>query len=139
MILDTVNVFEGLLEDLYVRAFVFLSMPMRAFLVAQINFFFMDSLSFEEIACNDKAVGDRVDWLTEGSDVTLVYFNGKVIEVIMASPANYQVVETEPSKKGHTKPATLSCGAVINVPGFVEQGTMIRVDVDKGEYLERVK
>jgi elongation factor P len=117
---------------------------LRYILAAQINFFFMDSLTFEEVACDDKVVGDRVDWLTEGSEVTLIYFNDKVIEVMVPSPANYEVVETEPNVKGntaqgHTKPATLSCGAVINVPGFVEQGAMIRVDVDKGEYMERVK
>jgi hypothetical protein len=38
----------------------------------------------------------------------------------------------------HTKPATLSCGAVTNVPGFVEHGSMIKVDVEKRVYMERV-
>jgi elongation factor P len=73
----------------------------------------------------------------------LVNFKDKVMEVLVPSPAIYEVVETEPNVKGntaqgHTKPATLSCGAVINVPGFVEQGSMIKVDVDKGAYMERV-
>jgi elongation factor P len=103
----------------------------------------MDSETFEEIACDDKTVGDRADWLTEGCEVTLVNFKDKVMEVLVPSPAIYEVVETEPNVKGntaqgHTKPATLSCGAVINVPGFVEQGSMIKVDVDKGAYMERV-
>jgi elongation factor P len=104
----------------------------------------MDSLTFEEIACDENIVGDRAVWLTEGSEVTLIYFKGKIIEVQVPSPAVYEVVETEPNVKGntaqgHTKPATLSCGAVINVPGFLERGQSIRVDTDKGEYMERVK
>jgi elongation factor P len=102
----------------------------------------MDSETFEEIACDKKTVGDRAVWLTEGSEVTLVGFKGKIMEIIVPSPAVYEVVETEPNMKGNssplTKPATLSCGAVISVPGFVEQGSMIRVDVEKGIYMERV-
>jgi elongation factor P len=101
----------------------------------------MDSETFEEIACDKKTVGDRAEWLTEGSQVTLVDFKGKIFEVIVSSPAVYEVVETEPNMKGNTpltKPATLSCGAVISVPGFVEQGSMIKVDVEKGAYMERV-
>jgi elongation factor P len=101
----------------------------------------MDSETFEEIACDKKSVGERAVWLTEGSEVTMVGFKGKILEIIVPSPAVYEVVETEPNMKGNTpltKPATLSCGAVISVPGFVEQGSMIRVDVEKGTYLERV-
>jgi elongation factor P len=54
----------------------------------------------------------------------------------------YEVVETEPTLKGstvnaHTKPATLPAGAVVTIPGFIEQGSMIKVDTAKGEYLER--
>jgi elongation factor P len=114
------------------------------FLDTQINFFFMDSETFEEIACSDKIVGDRVDWLVEGSEVTLIYFNDKVIEVMVPSPAVYEIVTCDPNVKGNsaqgvTKPATLSCGAVINVPGFVDQGSFIKVDTDKGEYMERMK
>lgn len=104
----------------------------------------MDSITFEELAADENVVGDRAVWLTEGSEVTLVDFKGKIIEVLVPSPGEYEVVETEPNVKGntaqgHTKPATLSCGAVINVPGFVEQGQVIRVDVDKGAYMERVQ
>jgi elongation factor P len=141
---DAVNVYEPL-EDLCACISVLTHAPyVHSLLDTQINFFFMDSETFEEINCSDKVVGDREVWLTEGSEVTLVYFNDKVIEVIVPSPAVYEVTMTEPNVKGntaqgHTKPATLSCGATISVPGFVEQGSMIKVDVDKGEYMERMK
>ena len=104
----------------------------------------MDAETFEEMAVDAKIVDDRAKWITEGATVDLVQFKDQIIEVVVQSPSVYEVVETEPNVKGntaqgYTKPATLSCGAVVNVPGFIEQGEMIRVDTDKGEYLERVK
>mmetsp|Transcript_6500 Transcript_6500/g.8443 ORF Transcript_6500/g.8443 Transcript_6500/m.8443 type:complete len:221 (+) Transcript_6500:117-779(+) len=106
-------------------------------------FFFMNSETFEEIPIDMKVVGDREKWLSEGLEVTLVQFKDGIIEVVVPSPCTYIVAETEPNVKGntaqgHTKPATLDCGAVISVPGFIDQGSQIRVDTDKGEYLDRV-
>ena len=103
----------------------------------------MDSSTFEEIPVADSVIGDRERWISEGSEVTLVEFKEKIIEVVVPSPAVYEIAETEPNVKGntaqgYTKPATLSCGAVISVPGYLEQGQKIKVDTDKGEYLERV-
>lgn len=102
----------------------------------------MDSTTFEEIPVLDSIVGDRYKWISEGSEVTLISFKDSVIEVIPPSPAVYEVVETEPNVKGntaqgYTKPATLDCGATINVPGFIETGQKIKVDTEKGEYMER--
>lgn len=103
----------------------------------------MDSTTFEELAVDEDIVGDRARWMTEGSELTLIQFKDKVIEVIVPSPAMFEVIETEPNVKGntaqgYTKPATLDCGATINVPGFIESGQKIRVDTEKGEYMERV-
>jgi elongation factor P len=111
--------------------------------ILQNTFFFMNSETFEEIPVSDKVVDDKVKWITEGSEISLVLFKDKIIEVVVPSTAVYEVVETEPNMKGntaqgYTKPATLSSGAVISVPGFVEQGAKIKVDTDKGEYIERV-
>jgi len=107
------------------------------------TYFFMNSETFEEVPVSAKVVDDKAKWLSEGSEVTLVDFKDSVIEVVVPSPSTYTVEETEPNVKGntaqgYTKPATLDCGAVISVPGFIEQGTKIRVDTDKGEYLDRV-
>jgi elongation factor P len=103
----------------------------------------MNSETFEEIPVALKTVGDKEQWIGEGSEVKLVFFKGTVIEVVPPSPAVYTIVETEPTLKGntaqgYTKPAVLDCGATISVPGFLEQGQKIRVDTEKGEYLERV-
>lgn len=103
----------------------------------------MNSETFEEIPVSIKTVGDKEQWIGEGSLVKLVLFKDAVIDVVPPSPAVYVIVDTEPTMKGntassHTKPATLDCGATITVPGFLESGQKIRVDTEKGEYLERV-
>eukprot|EP00558_Chaetoceros_sp_UNC1202_P007580 CAMPEP_0197236768 /NCGR_PEP_ID=MMETSP1429-20130617/3788_1 /TAXON_ID=49237 /ORGANISM="Chaetoceros sp., Strain UNC1202" /LENGTH=229 /DNA_ID=CAMNT_0042695637 /DNA_START=92 /DNA_END=781 /DNA_ORIENTATION=- len=106
------------------------------------NYFFMDSESFEEVMVEAKLIETVSKWISEGMECNLVYFKEKVIEVMVPSTMVYEIVDTEPNVKGntsqgHTKPATLSCGAVVNVPGFVANGEKIKVDTDKGEYLER--
>jgi len=106
------------------------------------NYFFMDTESFEEVMVDAKVMQDTSKWIVEGMECSLVTFKGKVIECVTPSPYVYEIVETEPNMKGntaqgYTKPAVLSCGATISVPGFVEQGTLVKVDTEKGEYLER--
>ena len=103
----------------------------------------MNSETFDTIAVSEKIVGDKDRWLGEGTEVQLVSFKDNVIEVVPPSPAVFEIVETEPNVKGntaqgYTKPAVLSCGATINVPGFLETGAKIKVDTEKGEYLERI-
>lgn len=103
----------------------------------------MDSETFEEIAVPLKVVEDKARWIGEGGIVTLVQFKDQIIEVAVPSPAVYEIVETEPNVKGntaqgYTKPAVLNCGATINVPGYLDIGQKVKVDTDKGEYLERV-
>lgn len=110
--------------------------------IIQDSYFFMNSATFEEIAVSNKIVDDKAQWIGEGCEVKLVMFKGNVIEVVPPSPAVYVIVETEPTMKGntassHTKPAVLDCGATITIPGFLEQGQKIRVDTEKGIYLER--
>lgn len=102
----------------------------------------MDSETFEEIIVPNKVVGDREDWIVEGMEVNLVIFKEKCIEVVTPSSAVFEIAETEPNVKGntaqgYTKPAKLSCGATITVPGYLEQGEMIKVDTEKGTFLER--
>ena len=106
------------------------------------NFFFMDSESFEEVMVEANLVEDVSKWIVEGMECNLIYFKGKVIEVAVPGTFVYEIIETEPSLKGntanaHTKPAVLSGGATVTIPGFIEQGSSIKVDTSKGEYLER--
>lgn len=86
----------------------------------------MDSETFEETAVDAKVVGDRSNWISDGMEVNLVRFKGNVIEVVVPNTVIYEIVETEPNVKGntaqgYTKPAVLSCGSTISVPGYLEQ------------------
>ncbi len=106
------------------------------------NFFYMDSETFEEVMVEANLMEDVAKWIDEGMEVNLIFFKGQVIEVGVPSTDVYEIVETEPSLKGntanaHTKPAVLSSGATVTIPGFIEQGTKIKVDTEKAEYLER--
>jgi len=106
------------------------------------NYWFMDMETFEEVMVESKSVEDQKKWISEGMECNLVYFKGIVIEVMVPSPFIFTVAETEPNVKGntsqgHTKPAVLDCGATVTVPGFIEQGSQIKVDTGNGEYMER--
>lgn len=105
---------------------------------------FMNNDSFEQLAADAKAVGDTVKWLVEQNICTLTLWNGNPIAV---SPPNFvelEITETDPGLKGDTagtggKPATLSTGAVVRVPLFVQIGEVIKVDTRSGEYVSRVQ
>jgi elongation factor P len=102
----------------------------------------MDSESFEEKIVPFGIVDDKEKWIAEGMEVSLVYFKDNVIEVSVPSNFVYEIVETEPNAKGntaqgHTKPATLDSGAIITVPGYLNAGEKVKVDTEKGVYLER--
>lgn len=102
----------------------------------------MDMETFEESMIEASVVVDTKKWLSEGMECTLVSFKERVIEVVVPKTMEFEVVETEPNVKGntssaHTKPATLDCGAVVTVPGFIKQGERIKVDTEKGDYMER--
>lgn len=104
----------------------------------------MNMETFEEIPVSEKIVDDRSKWISEGGEVILITFKDKVIEVVVPSPQVFEIVQTDPNMKGntaqgYTKPAVLDCGATINVPGYLETGEKIKVDTEKGEFLERVR
>lgn len=99
--------------------------------------------SFEQVGADTKAVGDCKNWMKEQVVYTVTLFNGGPIAV---SPPNFvelEVVETDPGVRGDTsgggnKPATLSTGAVVKVPLFINTGDVLKVDTRSGEYVGRV-
>ncbi len=99
--------------------------------------------SYEQVAADSNAVSDALDWLKEQDIYQVVLWNESPISV---SPPNFvelEVTETDPGLKGDTaqggtKPATLSSGAVVKVPLFVNIGDVLRVDTRSGEYQNRV-
>jgi elongation factor P len=105
---------------------------------------FMNNETFEQIAADEKAVGDNVKWLVENDVCTLTLFNGSPIVVTPPNFVEIEIVETDPGLKGDTagtggKPATLATGAVVRVPLFVQTGETVRVDTRSGEYASRAQ
>lgn len=106
--------------------------------------FMMTDGSFEQFAADAKAVGDSVKWLKEQDVYTVTLYNGSPLSVTPPNFVELEIVDTDPGIKGDTaqggtKPATLSTGAVVNVPLFVATGEVIRVDTRSGDYVSRVK
>jgi len=105
---------------------------------------FMVTDTFEQFAADAKAVKDAKDWLSDGDMCGITLFNNAPLIVEPPNFVELEIVETDPGVKGDTasggvKPATLSTGAVVRVPLFVDQGEVIRVDTRSGEYVSRVK
>lgn len=105
-------------------------------------FYFMDQETYEQIPLSSEQLGDALKFIKENMLVKILSYKGSVFGVEPPNFVELQVTETEPGFKGDTatgatKPATLETGAVINVPLFIEEGEMIRVDTRTGEYMER--
>lgn len=106
-------------------------------------YYFMDGKTFEQIEVGRDTIGDKRQWLKENMDVTLSFHKGKVLNVTPPTFVELVITETAPGVQGDraaggTKPATLETGAVVQVPLFVNEGTVIRVDTRTGAYIERV-
>ncbi len=105
-------------------------------------FYFMDQESYEQMPLNADQLGDALRFVKENMLVKILSYKGNVFGVEPPNFVELQVSETEPGVKGDTatgatKPATLETGAQINVPLFIDEGDMIRVDTRTGEYMER--
>lgn len=105
---------------------------------------FMLADTFEQYAADENAVGDANQWLSEQDLCQVTLWNNAPLLVAAPKFVDLEIVKTDPGVRGDTasggvKPATLSTGAVVKVPLFVEQGETIRVDTRTGEYVSRVK
>lgn len=105
---------------------------------------FMVPDTFEQYAADANAVGDANQWLREQDLCQITLWNNVPLLVTPPNFVELPIVETDPGIRGDTasggvKPATLSTGAVVRVPLFVEQGETIKVDTRTGDYVSRVK
>ncbi|RLB04637.1 MAG: elongation factor P [Deltaproteobacteria bacterium] len=108
------------------------------------NYHFMDNETYEEFTLTEDQLGGSKDFLQENVEVKILFHNGRPIGVELPIFVELKIVQTEPGVRGDTatggsKPATLETGAVIQVPLFLNEGDVIKVDTRTGEYIERVK
>ena len=104
---------------------------------------FMDQVNFEQITLNREQLGDTLNFLKENISVEVTSYKGEIIGVELPITVELEVTKTDPGFKGDTatggnKPATLETGLTIQVPLFINQGDVLKVDTRTGEYLERI-
>ncbi len=105
---------------------------------------FMDNETFEQIYVDGESLGDDRLLLSDNLAVDVLLWDDKPIGVTLPNKVELQITQCEPGVKGDTatgatKLATLSTGATVNVPLFVEEEEWIRIDTRTGSYVERVK
>jgi elongation factor P len=108
------------------------------------NFVFMDIDTGDQLTVPGDAMSEEKKWLADGMNVDVTLLQGRPIGVDLPAHVVLQITQSDPGIKGDTasgatKPATLSTGAVVHVPLFVEEGEWIKIDTRSGTYLERVK
>ncbi len=105
-------------------------------------YYFMDQ-DYEQIPLSEDQLGDALKFVKENMSVTILSYKGNVFAVEPPTFVELVVTATEPGVKGNTasnvtKPATVETGAVLNVPMFINEGDVIKIDTRTAEYLSRV-
>ncbi|MBI2356075.1 MAG: elongation factor P [Candidatus Doudnabacteria bacterium] len=103
---------------------------------------FMDPQTFETILLPEDVIAEQKGFLKEGSETTVIFFEDRPIGLELPIKIELKVVEAAPGIKGDTatggsKPAKLETGITVNVPLFIKEGDIVRVDTRSGEYVER--
>ena len=106
------------------------------------SFVFMDSQTYEQTSVPADTVDDAWQFLKEGLPLSLTFYNGRVITVNLPNFVEMKVIETEPGVRGDTatganKGAKIETGASINVPLFINEGDILKIDTRSGQYIER--
>jgi elongation factor P len=108
------------------------------------DYVFMDMESYEEARMSASEIGDRVKYLKEGMEVTVLRWNEQVLEVDLPNSVVLEIIQTDPGVKGDTatggtKPAIVETGAQVMVPLFISIGEKIKIDTRSDTYLGREK
>ncbi len=107
------------------------------------SYIFMDNETYEQFPVMQSALGDSAGWLIDNMQCDILFYEGRPISVDLPNFVELEITYCEPAVKGDTannatKTATLSTGATVQVPLFVEQGTTIRIDTRTSSYVSRV-
>lgn len=107
------------------------------------GYVFMDSETFDQVTVQEKTLGEEAHFLKESQAVEIMFHGSDIIALELPDKVELKVVETVPGVKGDTasgaqKPAKVESGATVNVPLFINEGDVIRVNTRTGQYLERV-
>ena len=107
------------------------------------SFYFMDNETYEQIPVPADFIGDSVKWFKENDNCQLLYADAELLGVQPPMFIEVEITETDPGFKGDTvqggtKPAVIETGATIQVPMYLNQGEVIKVDTRDGKFVSRV-
>jgi elongation factor P len=106
------------------------------------SYYFMNTQNYEQIGLHKSVIEDRASYLVPDVVIKVQLFEGRPVDIELPATVDLKVVETEPGIKGAsatnvTKAAKLETGLTVQVPPFIGEGEVIRVDTAEGKYLER--
>jgi elongation factor P len=113
------------------------------FLYKDDRYHFMDLDTYDQISLSAEEVGEARDFLKENTEVEILFIESSAVTVELPNFIEIRIAKTDPGIRGDTasggsKPATLETGAVIQVPLFLNEGDVVKVDTRSGDYLGRV-
>jgi len=106
------------------------------------DYCFMNKENYEQISLSKEQISEIVDLLKEGNDVDVAFCKEELVGAELPNFMSLKVIKTMPGVKGNTvsgalKPATLETGAIIQVPLFIKEGDVIKIDTREKKYIER--
>ena len=106
-------------------------------------FYFMDLETYDQMAIDGEKVTHLAEYMKENTEVTVTFHGDHIVGVKLPDFMALQVAKTDPGLKGDTatggtKPATLETGAMVQVPLFINEGDVLKVDTRTGTYVERM-
>jgi elongation factor P len=107
-------------------------------------FHFMNNETFDQIALSEEVLGEALLYMVPNIKLKVELYEGRPVGIELPLTVELKVVETEPAIKGasvsnQNKPAKMETGLVVQVPPFIAEGEMIRIDTASGSYVERAK
>lgn len=107
------------------------------------DFYFMDTKNFEQTFISEKVLGEQRSFLKENVNASVLFYNGKALGISLPNSVDLKVIKCDPGARGDTvsgalKPATLETGYTVNVPLFINEGDVLKIDTRDGKYLTRV-
>jgi len=108
------------------------------------GYVFMDKDTYDQITVQPDEIGDGAQFLKDGESIDILFNGTDITGIELPITVELKVVETVPGVRGDsanagTKPAQLETGATVNVPLFINEGDMLKIDTRTGDYIERVK
>ena len=107
------------------------------------EYYFMDTKSYEQTFLTEEVLGEAKNFLKENINASVLFYNGKAIGVSLPNSVDLKVTKCDPGVRGDTvsgalKPAELETGYTVNVPLFINEGDVLKIDTRDGKYLTRV-